>query len=203
MVKAADEIARFPGDILRILTGPNTGVYEVTTVVNDTTLIVQQFGASYFASTGVEGPDPDEASAAVDQEFTVQRFNGPLIAYGTGAVTDGSSSLIATDGNFLTNNVAVGDVIVVVISGVSTEHMVLDVVRATVGTQDSVELVLDEEFLADDDVEYYVYREALLQNPIFSTLAAVLDGTATISITGGHVPACKRRRRDPERRGRG
>ena len=187
MVKAADEIARFPGDILRILTGPNTGVYEVTTVVNDTTLIVQQFGASYFASTGVEGPDPDEASAAVDQEFTVQRFNGPLIAYGTGAVTDGSSSLIATDGNFLTNNVAVGDVIVVVISGVSTEHMVLDVVRATVGTQDSVELVLDEEFLADDDVEYYVYREALLQNPIFSTLAAVLDGTATISITGGHV----------------
>ena len=60
-------------------------------------------------------------------------------------------------------------------------------VRTTVGTQDSVELVLDEEFAADDDVEYYVYREALLQNPIFSTSLAVLNGTATISVTGGHV----------------
>lgn len=185
MVKAADAIAGFPGDVLRILTGPNAGMYEVTSVVDDTTLIVQQFGADYFASTGVEGPDPDEASAAVAQEFTVQRLNGPIVAYGTGTVTTGSASLTDAEGNFITNNATVGDVVVVISSGGATEHTVLDVVRTTVGTQDSVELVLDEEFAADDGVEYYVYREALLQNPLFSTEVDI-DGTATI-VTDGHA----------------
>jgi hypothetical protein len=186
MIKAADGISGFPGDVLRILTGPNAGMYEVTSVVSDTELIVRQFGVDYFSSTGVVGPDPDETSAAVDQEFAVQRLNGPIVAYGTGTVTTGSASLTDVEGNFITNNATVGDVVVVISSsGDATEHTVLDVVRTTMGTQDSVELVLDEEFAADDDVEYYVYRETLLQNPIFSA-EVDLDGTATI-VTAGHA----------------
>lgn len=186
LVKAADDVVKFPGDVLRILTGPNAGVYEVEEVVSDTELVVRQFGTYFFADTGVTGPDPDEASAAAGQEFTIQRINGSLLAYGSGTVQTGSTSLVDVAANFIVDNVTVGDVVLVIDSGgLPEEYEVLNVVRSTSGTQTSVEIVLNKEFPTDDNVEYYVYREALLRNPLFVTNTAVIDGSSVIA-TAGH-----------------
>lgn len=184
-VKAAEDTVKFPGDVLRILTGPNAGVYEIQEVVSDTELVVRSFGTLFFADTGVEGPNPDEASAADNQEFTIQRLNGMLVAYGSGTVENGSSSIFDDAGNFIVNNVTVGDVVLVIDSGGdASERTVLDVIRTTTGTQDSAEIVLNKEFVADDVVEYYVYREALFQNPLLITNVASTNGTSVISTLG-------------------
>lgn len=185
LVKAANDSVKFPGDILRILSGPNAGVYEISEVVSDTELTVRQFNTSYFYGTGVSGPPPDEMTAAEDQEFTIQRVNGPLITHGTGTVEVGSAVLTDASGNFIVNNATVGDVILLIDSGgLAVERLIIDVLRDTSGTQDSTQVVLDKESDNSDTVEYYIYREALFQNPIFVTNTASTDGTATISTLG-------------------
>lgn len=182
LVRAADDVVKFPGDILRILSGPNAGMYEVEEVISDTQLVLRSFNTYYFADTGVEGPSPDDAVAASAQEFTIQRINGSLVAYGTGTVVTGSSAITDASANLIIDNATVGDVVLVIDSaGTAGEYAVVNVVRAAVGTQDATEVVVDKTFEADDTVEYYVYREALLGNPLYVTDQAELDGTSIIS----------------------
>lgn len=182
LVKAADDSVKFPGDVLVILSGTNKGSYEISEVVDDNTLRLRQISTYIFDTFGLDGPAPDTFSADSGQEFVIQRLDSALVWYGVGQVETGSAALTAASGNFITNRVSVGDRLLVVdSSGSPTEHTIIDVVRATEGTQESTSVLVEKEFDFDDTVEFYVYREALFSNPLLvNNIAVTNTGTSVI-----------------------
>jgi hypothetical protein len=182
-VKAADDTVKYPGDVLVILSGSNTGSYEIREVVDDTTLRIRQLDTFYFSTYSPESPSPDTVLAGEAQEFVIQRADGPLIWFGVGEATAGSQNIVATGGNFIVNRVAPGDRLLIVDpSGAPYEDVVVAVTRSAVGTQESDTIVAEKESTASGSVEVYVYREALLQNPLLvSNIAATAAGTSVIT----------------------
>jgi hypothetical protein len=118
------------GDYLLFLSGPNTGLYEISTVVDDTTVTLAGAPAAGFAT-------------AEDQSYALLRKVSPTIFEGTAAVTNGNDSITLTHPDYVslkTRGVSVGDWVVLSDGTDVARYLVAEVLESTSGVWDIITL---------------------------------------------------------------
>lgn len=179
----------FPGDILYIVEGPNVGRYEIIQVTDDNTLRVRQMGGTPTlpAFLPPASPDPANIVAGSGQRFYIERLNQAVVAWGNDlSTTSGSSTVTSAGANFLVDGVSTDDVLVIGTSLCSGRYRILEVLRATSGTQNSTQLVLNKPMPANAGGAFYqIERPTLFTNPLYTTsLAATTAGSPIIVLPG-------------------
>lgn len=117
-----------PRDYLVILEGSNAGWYDITSIIDDNTLI----GATPLPGTPVTGLTLPEIRAASGQKFVIARLiRNPLTIGGGVAVGDPATSTIQLTGvtSLNADGVTVDDDLVVMVGGVPQRYVIRRVTR--------------------------------------------------------------------------
>lgn len=140
------------GDIVRVYTGKNHGIYEVTAVVDDNTIDVQPL-SGYLPYTRT--PVADETKV----NFGIFRLVSPIIVPSLTSTSVSGSEISFTGEALNWDGVSVGDYLIES-SNFLNKYEILDIEYDPVTEDASVTLTLDS--AAPNSTEFFIYREALV-----------------------------------------